>query len=324
MEFESKKNLNVNKKKSNKDKWSVKVIVGCLVVLIGVCSWNCMLVKSTMGKYRTGLMDLSEPNNCTQDTKIRAIALYKNQSWPDCSAQNAILIDGNTGQVLYEKNADQKCYPASITKIMTALITLETMEKLRSPLEQSIIVPTEALNSEGSSIYLKIDEKISIKDLLYGMMLRSGNDAANALALIIGGDIKNFAKMMNERAAELGCTSTNFVNPNGLFNEEHYTTARDMAIISMEAMKNSVFHEIAGSKTWQAHRSSDSYCYFYNKNQVVHKYKGGNGIKIGYTKSSGRTLVASAERDGRFLICVVMNAPNWFNDAYQLMDTAYH
>jgi len=226
------------------------------------------------------------------------------------SAGQAVLIDGNTGKVLYEKAADEKAYPASTTKIMTALITLETLEKYDSPVEQKVTVPEAAEGVEGSSIYLKAGEKISIEDLLYGLMLVSGNDAAVALAEIIGGDEETFVDMMNEKAKELGCDNTHFVNPNGLFDEEHYTTARDMAVIAYEAMKNETFRKIVSADSWTAEREDSDYITFYNKNKTISQYEGGNGIKIGYTKSSGRTLVASAKRGDAQMIAVVMSAPD--------------
>lgn len=233
------------------------------------------------------------------------------------------LNDNGKMSMVYEKNCDEKAYPASTTKIMTALIVLETMEKLSSPIEQDITTPDCAVGAEGSSIYLKKGEEISIEDLLYGMMLRSGNDAALALAQIIGGNVENFVDRMNDRAAELGCVNTNFANPSGLFDENHYTTAREMAIITAEAMKNKDFRKIVSAKQYNAHREANNYSYFYNKNKTVHQYEGGNGVKIGYTKKSGRTLVASAEREEKTVICVVMNAPDWFNDAYSLMDAYF-
>lgn len=242
---------------------------------------------------------------------------------PGVSAGQAILMDGETGKILYEKNADEKAYPASTTKIMTALITIETLEKYNSPIEQKITVPKVAQGIEGSSIYLKAGEKISIEDLLYGLMLVSGNDAAVALAEIIGGSQENFVLMMNERAAEMGCSSTNFINPNGLFDENHYITAKDMAIIAREAMRNETFRKIVAAKSHRADRQESDYITFYNKNKTVNEFEGGVGVKIGYTKNSGRTLAAAAQRDGKTMICVVMSAPDWFNDAYRLMEYGF-
>ena len=245
------------------------------------------------------------------------------QAPPQITAKKAILINGATGEVIFELKADERAYPASTTKIMTALVTLETMRLWNADIGQKVKVPASAAGIEGSSIYLNEGEEISIKDLLYGMMLRSGNDAAVALAEIIGGNTANFVLMMNDRALNMGCISTNFTNPNGLYNENHYTTAREMALISMEAMKDVTFQEIASAKSWQAGRQPGKYNYFYNKNKVVEQYKGGTGIKIGYTEKSGRTLVASAEREGALLICVVMDAPDWFRDAYALLNYGF-
>lgn len=239
------------------------------------------------------------------------------------SAGQAILINGENGKVLYEKCADERAYPASTTKIMTALITLETLEKNDSPIDQIVEIPAKAAGVEGSSLYLKAGEKISIEDLLYGLMLVSGNDAAVALSEIIGGSEENFVNMMNTRAKELGCKNTHFANPNGLFDEEHYTTARDMAVISREAMKNPTFREIVAAKSHKSLREESDYVTFHNKNKTIFEYEGGNGIKIGYTQNSGRTLVASSKRGNDSMICVVMSAPDWFNDAYRLMDYGY-
>ncbi|MFQ8601790.1 MAG: D-alanyl-D-alanine carboxypeptidase family protein [Anaerovoracaceae bacterium] len=241
----------------------------------------------------------------------------------EVSAGQAILIDGDTGTVLYEKAADERAYPASTTKIMTALITLETLDKYNSPIEQKVKIPKEAAGVEGSSLYLAEGEQISIEDLLYGLMLVSGNDSAVALSCIIGGTQERFIDMMNKKAEKLGCSNTHFANPNGLFDENHYTTVRDMAAIAREAMKDKTFRKIVSAKEWKADRKTSDYLTFRNKNKTVHQFEGGNGIKIGYTKSSGRTLVASAQRDGKNLICVVMSAPDWFNDAYRLMEYGF-
>jgi len=239
------------------------------------------------------------------------------------SAGQAILIDGESGKVLYEKCADEKAYPASTTKIMTAMVTLETLRQHDSPIDQIVEVPACAAGVEGSSIYLKAGEKISIEDLLYGLMLVSGNDAATALAEIIGGSEADFVNMMNDKAVSLGCRQTHFTNPSGLFDEEHYTTARDMATIAFEAMKDPVFREIVSAENRVSERENDEYTNFYNKNKTIFQYDGGTGVKIGYTTDSGRTLVASSTRGDKSMICVVMSAPDWFNDAYRLMDYGY-
>lgn len=245
-------------------------------------------------------------------------------SWPSVSAQRAILIDGKTGQILYGKNEEEKAYPASITKIMTALVAIEEGEKKGGKgLNEKIEVSPLAMGVEGSSIYLKDGEKISMRDLLYGLMLRSGNDAAVAIAEEIGPGTAQFVDKMNKRAKEAGATQTSFSNPNGLHDENHYTTAKDMALISREAMMNKEFKTITSAKNWTAERGIGGFNYFITKNKVVYEYEGSTGIKIGFTKTAGRTLVASAQRDGMELICVVLNAPDWFQDTYKLMDYGF-
>ncbi|MBQ9931785.1 MAG: D-alanyl-D-alanine carboxypeptidase [Firmicutes bacterium] len=238
---------------------------------------------------------------------------------PQISAASAILIEVSTGKVLYEKNAREKSWPASITKIMTALLGIESGD-----VKRVVPVAEDAVGTEGSSIYLKDGEKIAMEDLLYGMMLRSGNDAAMAVAAAAAPSIDEFVVQMNQRAQEIGALDTHFMNPSGLHDEAHYTTAYDMALIAREAMKNPVFREIAAAKEWNADREGeDPYNHFENKNKVVYQYEGGTGIKLGYTQIAGRTLVASSCRDGMEVICVVLNDPNWFEDAYALMDFAY-
>jgi len=239
---------------------------------------------------------------------------------PIISAEGAILIDAEDGSVIYEKNADKKLYPASTTKIMTALIALETLEEIDGDLSSETIIPADAVGTEGSSVYLKEGEIVTVEELLYGTMLRSGNDAATALAICLGGTEKNFIQKMNEKAHELGCKSTNFANPTGLFDENHYTTARELANISREAMKNEKFRKIVAVSSWESTGSGRN---FTNKNKTIYEYSGATGIKIGYTKKSGRTLVASAKKEGVELIAVVLNDSNWFEDAYSMLDYGF-
>lgn len=238
----------------------------------------------------------------------------------EISAEGAILIDASDGSVLWEKNADKELYPASTTKIMTALVALEIMDETGANLSGRITVPEEAAGVEGSSVYLRAGEKLTMEEILYGMMLRSGNDAAMAAAICCGGDLETFVDRMNEKAAELGCVSTHFVNPSGLHNDEHRTTARDLAVISAEAMKNEDFRRIVAAETWQ---SADSGRSFTNKNRMLTEYDGATGIKIGYTKAAGRAFVGSARRGDRELIAVVLNDYNWFEDVYKLMDYGF-
>lgn len=264
----------------------------------------CIILAFALGLMIFGY--IAEPVSSTQVSAVTAP--------PTVSARQAILIDGKTGEVLYEKNANEKGYPASTTKIMTALVALDICKEMGISPGQKVIVPKEAVGVEGSSLYLKGGEKKTIEELLYGVMLRSGNDGATALAATMGGNLDNFVKRMNEKAATLGCKCTNFVNPSGLFDDNHYTTAADLAKIAQCAMKDKTFRKVVGAKSWEQYT---------NKNKTVFQYEGATGIKIGFTKKSGRTLVASAKRKNVELICVVLSDGNWFNDAYALMDYGF-
>lgn len=260
-----------------------------------------------------GDFGVSETGKTSETWKVSAGAP------PSVSAESAVLID-ESGQILYEKNANAKGYPASTTKIMTALVALEKLDELGLGMDSEVIIPEEAVGIEGSSIYLKKGERISIEELLYGLMLQSGNDSATALAMCVGGSLSSFVSMMNEKAEELGCSGTHFTNPSGLYEENHYTTAADLARIAGEAMKRDDFRKIVSAKDWQNNDGSRS---FHNKNKTVFQYDGATGVKIGFTKASGRTLVASAKRDDKEMIAVVLRDGNWFNDAYALMDYGF-
>lgn len=233
------------------------------------------------------------------------------------SACAAVIIDGKTTRVLAAQNAHTRLPMASTTKIMTALVALET-----SKLNELVTVPKEAYGKEGSSIYLNLGEKLTMEDLLYGLMLASGNDAAVSIAMHLGGSVEGFAEMMNQRAAALGCTNTHFVTPNGLHDAEHYSSAYDMALIASAAMKNPTFRTIVNTKYKQT-SSGDIVRTFKNKNKLLWQYEGGNGIKTGFTKASGRCLVFSAERDGKTIVGAVLNAPDMWNASKSLLDYGF-
>ncbi|MCT4618699.1 MAG: D-alanyl-D-alanine carboxypeptidase [Marinisporobacter sp.] len=233
------------------------------------------------------------------------------------SASSAIVMDVKTGRVLYKNNINDRKPMASTTKIMTALLGLEECS-----LDKNIKVPKNAVGVEGSSIYLNYDETLTMKDLVYGLMLRSGNDAAVAIATHVSGSVEKFACLMNERAKKIGANNTNFVNPHGLHHKDHYTTAYDLALITREALMNPKFKEIVKTKMWVADR--EGFKYFHNKNKTLRQFEGGDGVKTGYTKVAGRCLVTSATRDGVQLVCVVLNDPNWFQDSYNLLDHAFN
>jgi len=239
------------------------------------------------------------------------------EAMPGISAQAYIVIDGQSGRILNSHNAEIKLPIASTTKIMTAILAIETIEDL----EQKIEVPPDCTGIEGSSIYLRPGQTVSVIDLLYGTMLRSGNDAAAALSKFAGrNDPEGFVSMMNKKAEELGALNTNFENTNGLHHDNHYSTAYDLALISSYAMKNDTFRKIVASDKYKAESMNN---FFYNKNKVVYQYKYGTGIKIGYTKAAGRCLVASAQKDSTEIMAVLLNDNNWFNDSYQIFDWAF-
>lgn len=299
----------VNFREKNKAKWLWVVIIPFLFVF-----WMGDLGQ----KEETDVSRREIPPREVAAQVVSKSVLEDLSKGPAVSARTAIVMDINSGMVFYEKNSKEKVYPASTTKILTALLAIENGD-----LNEMVTVSKTASGVEGSSIYLEVGEKISLKDLVYGLMLRSGNDAAIAISEKISGSKEAFVEAMNQRAKQVGANSTHFMNPNGLHDENHYTTAYDMALLARQAMQNPAFKEIVRSKSWEANRDDGKFNVFYNKNKVVYKYEGGTGIKIGYTKTAGRTLVASSERNGMELVCVVMDAPNWFQDTYSLMDYIY-
>ncbi|MBW4828784.1 MAG: D-alanyl-D-alanine carboxypeptidase [Clostridiaceae bacterium] len=237
-------------------------------------------------------------------------------SSPEIDAESGLLIDVKSGRILYTLNPHKKLPMASTTKIMTALVALEN-----GKLDEKIKVKKKFVGVEGSSIYIYEGEEISLKDLLYGLMLRSGNDAAMVIADHVAGDTDKFIELMNSKAKEIGALNTNFTNPHGLEDENHYTTAHDLGLITREALKHDVFKEIVSSKSWTADRDKNNY--FYNKNKTLWQYEGGDGVKTGYTKRAGRCLVSSATKNGMQLVSVVLNDGNWFNDCYELLDYGF-
>jgi D-alanyl-D-alanine carboxypeptidase (penicillin-binding protein 5/6) len=242
-----------------------------------------------------------------------------NAAEPLTSGQAAILMDGGSGRVLYEQNADHKMPMASTTKIMTALVALEY-----GVLTDEVIVPPEAQGVEGSSIWLSAGETHTLENLLYGLMLRSGNDAATAIAYHIGGSIEGFATIMNEKARSIGAVNSNFMNPHGLHHDQHYTTARDLGKITVYAMKNPDFVKIVSSRyktiPWEGHQWDRA---MQNKNKLLWQYEGANGVKTGYTKKAGRCLVSAAKRDELQLVAVVLNCGPMFEDSGRLLDYGF-
>lgn len=239
---------------------------------------------------------------------------------PNISAESAALIDVASGRILYSKNGDKKMRIASLTKTMTAIVAIEMGQ-----LKDEVTVPPEAVGVEGSSIYLKKNEKLTLEELLYGLMLRSGNDAAVTVATHIGGSVPGFVYLMNEKAALIGMTHTNFTNPHGLDDSNmHYSTAEDMALLSAYALRNPVFRQIVSTKVKDISWEGEEYNRrLLNKNKLLHLYNGADGVKTGYTKLAKRCLASSATRDGRQLAAITLNAPDDWNDSAQMLDWGF-
>lgn len=233
---------------------------------------------------------------------------------PAVSAASAVLLDADSGRILYAQNENEERAIASITKLMTALVAAEYLDDL----SQTITIQKAWTGIEGTSLYLKAGEEISLETLLYGLLLHSGNDAAVALAAHCAGDVETFVGWMNQRARDLGMTGTHFSDPNGLGDEDHYSTALDMARLGAACLKNPVVSQIVATKSIVLEGRS-----FTNHNKLLWQYEGCTGMKTGYTRQAGRTLVSSAERDGQKLVCVTLNDGNDWADHKALLDYGF-
>ena len=233
---------------------------------------------------------------------------------PKLSAASAILVDGESGRVLFEKDAHTQRPIASITKLMTALAAVERAADLTA----EVTIRPEWTGIEGSSIYLRAGEIIPLETLLYGLLMNSGNDAAAAIAGYCAGDMETFVSWMNERAAQLGMIHTHFTNPSGLSEEGHYSTAYDMALLARACLENETVAKIVSTKSITLGTRT-----FINHNKLLWRYEGCTGMKTGYTEKSGRTLVSSAQRDGQTLIVVTLNAPGDWADHTALFDYGF-
>ncbi|PGL71999.1 D-alanyl-D-alanine carboxypeptidase family protein [Bacillus sp. AFS055030] len=238
------------------------------------------------------------------------------------SARNAVLMDQKTGRILYGKAMHDSERIASITKIMTAILAVES-----GKMQNTITISSRAVQTEGSSIYLKPGQKIKLEDLVYGLMLRSGNDAANAIAEAVGGSIEGFVYMMNEKAKEIGMSNTYFSNPSGLDQQgkEHYSSAYDMALLTRYAMQNPKYAKIAGTKVHRAPNTAESWDYVWkNKNKLLtYMYKYSTGGKTGFTKKAKRTLVSTASKNGMDLIVVTLNDGKDWQDHMSLFEYGF-
>lgn len=227
-------------------------------------------------------------------------------------AQATALIDVDTGRILVSHQGDQKMLIASLTKIMTAIVAIEN-----GRLSDRVKVSERAYRKEGSSLYLHLNEEMNLEHMLYGLMMRSGNDAATAIAEHVGGSEEGFAYLMNKKAQDIGMLNSNFVNPHGLNADDHYSTANDMAMLTAYALKNPLFNEIVQTKVKKVPNPHEKWDYtWYNKNKMLSLYEDGDGVKTGYTKKAGRCLVSSATRQGRQLAVITLNdRHDWIDHA---------
>ena len=252
-------------------------------------------------------------NFCYADTNLNKNAF--------CSGKSMVVMETTNNSVLYSKNKDERLPMASTTKIVTALTVIENCDDL----DKIVTVPKKATLVEGSSIYLRAGEQLTIKQLLYGLMLQSGNDAALTLALEIGeGSIEKFAELMNNTAKKYGAENSNFVTPHGLDDPNHYTTAYDLAKITSFALKNKIFKEIVSAKMHKIPATEfNTARTLINKNKLLSSLEGCIGVKTGYTKKSGRCLVSACERNGMQVVCVVLNCGPMFEESAQLINNAF-
>ena len=235
------------------------------------------------------------------------------------NAASAVVMNADTNEVVFSVSAHERRSMASTTKIMTALIALES-----GRIQETVRITPEMTGADGTSIGLKTDYEVRLLDLLYGLMLESGNDAADAIAVYLAGSREDFAALMNRKAAEIGMKDTNFVTPSGLDDEKHYTTAYDMALLASYAVKNPAFREICSTKyKTVSFVKPDINATFSNHNRLLSSYPGAIGIKTGFTKKSGRCLVSAAERDGVCFVCVTLNDGDDWNDHRKMLDYAF-
>ncbi len=238
----------------------------------------------------------------------------------DVSAQACVLFCANTGELVLEKNSDKIMPMASTTKIMTALLALE-----KCSTDDETVEFTYDMISEGSSMYLKVGEKIRLSELVKGLLAASGNDAANAIAISMCGSTEKFCKLMNSRARSIGMNNTNFVTPSGLDDENHYSTAYDMALLMNCAMQNEAFRDIVSQQDIEVtfEEAEKQKAIYHNHNRLLSEYEYCIGGKTGFTKKSGRCLVTCAEKDGITLIAVTLNAPDDWNDQKAMYDYGF-
>lgn len=250
---------------------------------------------------------------------IENLVIRPDDRLPAVTARSAVIMEASTGTILYARDMDARRYPASTTKMMTLIVALE-----RGNLDDIVTVSDHAAQTGGSTLWLEPGQQVRLLDLLYGMMMVSGNDATVAVAEHIAGNVDDFAKMMTDKAKEIGAADTSFVNTSGLPDERHYTTAHDLALIAAYGYKNPMFEQIVSTKekelTWTKYADGQT---VRNENQMLWLYPGANGVKTGYTDDAGRCLVAAANRDGVQLITVVLDSLYMWNDSIAMLNYGF-
>ena len=247
------------------------------------------------------------------------VPVPKTAAQPNITASAGILVDAETGTVLWQRNADHRRPVASLTKVMTALLLLENTQP-----DDIITAPAGIASVQESSLHLTDGEQLSARDLLYAIMLRSANDACVAIAHHVAGSVPAFAELMNARAKRLGCRNTHFTNPNGLPDPNHYSSAADMARITLAAIRYPAFNTVVSTRSYTLTRTGNpDDTVVVNRSRLLGKFEGADGVKTGYTRTAGRCFIGSATRRGRRVICVVLNSRDLWTDAKALLEYGF-
>ena len=289
------------------------VLIALISIFCCICSAVCVCATGKAQQREMCQNALFSNNNAPDSGVATSVSGFST------SAESAVVMEQSSHRILFAKNSDTHLPMASTTKIVTALTVLN-----HAKLDDVVEIDPKAVGVEGSSIYLRAGEHLTVRELLYGLMLRSGNDSAVALALHVAGSVEKFAELMNETASKAGCTDSNFVNPHGLHDDNHYTSAHDLGVLTCVAMDNADFREIVSTKSVRISNEGMEYDrVLINKNKLLSNFKDADGVKTGYTKKAGRCFVGSATRCGMQVVVVVLNCGPMFEETADMLDTAF-